>query len=260
MPIGVKEIQVPAIYEINAIKKRCRKPTNIGIVGQFKAPIKTADSQDVIRAFSITGITPDKPNEAEIYLIDGKLYQKETRYTGQGITKTPNSHNNPFYQVGRYSANANWPKGDASFSAFDINDPRLIAEPNINDAAIREHIKDNRDSINTLIQAIAADLLLVGDTVYRRSGEPFYHVVTFGIMPGNSSTARCVGFMPENGKPPQIGTYFNALQLNEANEYADRVANRRGDPKFTELNSIIVHDPAFVTVISQTEKETEATA
>lgn len=251
MTISTVTVSVPAMYELRAIKKRCQKPTNLGVKTTVDAQIKTADPDDVKPAFIIKGIMPEYPNEQEIFRIDGKLYCPATRENATEVRNPTGLCGCPFYQPGRYTSEANWPEGDNSFRTFSLDSPLLHLEHEIDRMQLRSKIRDNKADIARLIEEMASAFVLVGDTLYRRIGEPYYYVSALGMGNNHGGTATFSGLATHDGKTPGIEKAFNALQRDEAIAYADSVAKNRGDTKSVgnkPLNEIVVLDKTAVTL------------
>lgn len=248
MSIGSMEIIVPSIYEIRGVKKRCRKPTNIGIVGQFPTRIKTADPQDVIPAFTVECITIGKNIEHEIVLIDGKLYQQHPRLNAADLISDPAINAGPFDKPALHHSDAKWPGGDNSFRTFDVTDNALLQESNSTDFNLRTELYSNRNAIQAILDEQAGKLAIVGQTLYRRVGEPYYCISTTGMGGNHGHTIITMALSTLANTTPSTNQAFNANQLKDVQALAQKIAHERGNDGFSLLYNINVHNANFVTL------------
>lgn len=90
--------------------------------------------------------------------------------------------------------------------------------------AIAEHLEE-----------CARNWLIVDGQLYQPAGEPMYLVMTFGL--GNDHGGTALGendFLNSNIKPE---AYFSLLELEQARDYARKVAANRGDTTKVSIDS-----------------------
>lgn len=251
MPVSNTTIRVPALYEMRVIKARCRNATNIGIIATFDAQVRVAEPSDVKPAFTVEGIsTRDKPEE-EIFSVGGTLYTPETRHTASDMLNPTGGYGCPFEEAGRYESNAAWPQGNNTYRNGGINQPGLIPEADIPALKLREVFSNNRDNIAAIIQTIADNYIVSGDTLYRRCGEPYYYVHGFGLGNNHGGSTLANGSTRIDGTVPagHHTVVYNALQREEGLAAFNQYARERGDTLSVgtgPLHNIIVHDPDMV--------------
>jgi hypothetical protein len=118
----------------------------------------------------------------------------------------------------------------------------------------KDAVRENRDQVISRAKEDMEKYLLVDGELYEVTYEPMYNITTFGLGFNHGGT----GFFVTYHYNPNISykSYFNALQYEEAINYAIKTAAGRGDTKDVEryekakLNNdykIIVYDKTLVT-------------
>lgn len=116
-------------------------------------------------------------------------------------------------------------------------------------------VSDNRNDIIRDLQQKADEYIIFDNKLWEECGEPMYVVKTFGLGHNHGGTGMFIDYYYN----PNIGAknYFNALHRQEAIDYANEVAKRRGDTndigRFGENKDIIVLDPKVVTRKPETD-------
>ncbi|QHF00420.1 hypothetical protein LCG56_28940 (plasmid) [Pseudomonas cannabina pv. alisalensis] len=105
------------------------------------------------------------------------------------------------------------------------------------DIGIFVSVSEGKLAIAEYLQRWAQSLIFIDGQVYRPAGEPRYVVMTFGLSNNHGGTAvLCTDISNTNIKEQ---SYFSILQLEQAKDYADRIAAARGDT--TKFNA----DPGY---------------
>ena len=116
-------------------------------------------------------------------------------------------------------------------------------------------VSDTKKEMIWELQQKANDFIIFDKKCWEECGEPMYVVQTFGLGHNHGGT----GLSIEQHYNPNIGkrNYFNALHRQDAIDYANEVAKRRGDTKdigrFGNHEDIIALMPEAVT--RQPEKD-----
>jgi hypothetical protein len=245
MPLTYTTVNVPAIYEIRGILPRKRNATNIGIDAVFAINIAKADKADLAPAFDINSFDDQ---EKRIFSVQGNLFTKSTRFVAEQFLNPTGLYGCAFYEVGRHSNKANWPKGDNTYRSFSVGYAGLIAESKVDELKLRERICDNKANIAEVLQEFADDFLIVGDELYVKVGEPYYVVSTLGLGRDHGGTLIYVNFCTKEDLLHSGASVFSALDFDKAHNYAQKVASERGDSRVSILRRIHTHNPDLVTI------------
>lgn len=95
--------------------------------------------------------------------------------------------------------------------------------------------REGKQGIADYLQACANDLLIIDGQLHRPAGEPMYLVMTFGMGRNHGGTA----LMTDDFLNPNIRVeaYFSLLELEQATEYALKIASERGDTEKVSTES-----------------------
>lgn len=94
---------------------------------------------------------------------------------------------------------------------------------------------EGKQGIADYLQACAQDWLLIDGQLHRPAGEPMYLVMTFGMGGNHGGTALTTDdFLNPNIR---VEAYFSLLELEQATEYALKLASERGDTKKVSTES-----------------------
>ncbi|MBM5458721.1 hypothetical protein H8F21_14225 [Pseudomonas sp. P66] len=88
-------------------------------------------------------------------------------------------------------------------------------------------VSEGKEAIGQYLQDWAQGLIFIDGKLYRPAGEPRYVVMTFGLSNNHGGTAvLCTDHSNPNIKEV---SYFSLHQLEQAQQYAGRIASARGD-------------------------------
>ena len=109
-------------------------------------------------------------------------------------------------------------------------------------------VSDNLEERKAELYEIASKILIYDGKIWDQCPEPMYAVMTFGLGHNHGGTALLLEEYYNGNVGPD--RYFNALQKEQAIEYANTIAERRGDTnnigKFGKDNYIDVLMPEMV--------------
>lgn len=96
-------------------------------------------------------------------------------------------------------------------------------------------VHEGKQGIADYLQACTNDWLIIDGQLHRPAGEPMYLVMTFGLGGNHGGTA----LMTDDFLNPNIRVeaYFSLLELEQATEYALKIASERGDTEKVSTES-----------------------
>ncbi len=95
--------------------------------------------------------------------------------------------------------------------------------------------REGRQGIAGYLQACTRDWLIIDGQLHRPAGEPMYLVMTFGLGGNHGGTALLTDdFLNPNIR---VEAYFSLLELEQATEYALKIASERGDTEKVSTES-----------------------
>lgn len=231
------KLSVPFLYEALIVKPRCRKPSLITVTDTVEVEIQEVETDELPLAFRVgtselrwdgqrlwdfdyhcvSGVEPRKVTLSEVAGNTGA--DSKYIYSGPGAAA-------PFRNFWKNVSDAlclrhpirshglhQW-LGDADYQSRE-------------EVVCREWVDDNRDAVMARALEIAANLKAMDRQMVRPVGEPRYVVQTFGLGNNHGGTGMFV-VQSYNTNIPHTA-YFSALDYDKACEFADAVAERRGD-------------------------------
>ncbi len=229
-----QNFEIPFIFKMEVIKKRCRKPSTVYVQGIHSVAIQKIKDSDAILSFEVDINIKSEDKKQRIFtipVVDGRLYQQTEEHFTQdliGDVERPGL-TNPFAR---------------SATTYQYFSSEVLDEKDISASDFRAVINSNRKIITDELDALAKNYIVGEKVTYTIIGEPYYCVHTMGLGNNNGGTVLNVAYT-HSGKP-QTTPAFNANQLDEAQSYADAVAKNRGDSKsigIGPLYTINVHRP-----------------
>lgn len=202
------KVQITQQYLHRFIPKRCRKERTERKETTFSATIREVEGKDAPVAFIVRsyGEFP-----SIVRLVDGELYRNNFDYNIRYIYKDENRLN---YESLKHDL---IPLSEVDFSRL------LCAE--------YDYPTLSEEEVKTKCRNKARNYIVVDGQLYRRTGEPFYQGMTFGLGHNHGGCGFSAGFLPTKrlryGEMYPIS--YPATQRTEAIKEILMVAIRRGD-------------------------------
>lgn len=191
------------------------------VEGEIKVGVPSVSSSEAPVAFRLSDYSHESEGNTELRWYQGKLWRRMTQNDGRS-------------------------GGDQS----DVKAEELASKiwPNL-----PHGYSKSRNLCQKKYREAAKDYLIIDGSVWRRSGEPRYVVVTFGLGHNHGGTGL---FVQEYYNSNIANTnYFSALDGDAAVAYANKVAERRGDTddvgKFEKMIEVLI--PEAVTIRPEAE-------
>ncbi|MEZ9709166.1 hypothetical protein AB4254_10855 [Vibrio breoganii] len=226
---------VPYLYEALYIKPKCRKSSFAAIKDETEIEITELSAAEMPVAFRIgeydhrhfdgtqlwAPVRQNSDEDAKILTVD---VLKDATKAGMDANNI-----NLFNRVWQSNKDTMFDRHcHIRYSSMSMS---LGDGQSRSDIEVREWIDDNKDAVMATIRKVAEGLRIVDGVIYRKSSEPYYHVMTFGMGGNHGGTGLFVG----SGTPHE--GVFNALQKDRAHQYGNSVALARGDDKSTPIST-----------------------
>lgn len=222
-------IRVPFTYTANVVKPNCRKNTPVLIQDCITVNIKEFDSLPVaLRAEGVDYLWDNK----SLWTIDYYSYMEDNKRISIIVNSTTVKENTE-----NYGKNHKWSSSstEAPFFSFwrkakwAFEDGEVVLTKDEAIKSNKTYVNDNRDEVVKQIKDIAKDMIFVNGIVYKKTAEPRYYAICFGLGKNHGGTSLSIS----NSFNPNIHmhSYFTALQFEEAKKYTIDFATRRGDDK-----------------------------
>lgn len=252
------KITVPFVYQAEVIKKRCRNPITINVRDSVEVDIQEVSTLPI--AFRI---------EDEELFWDGvnlfgydwtSVYKEEPRKVRAELVKENTENEAVNYKYSCSGADAPfhnfWHETFKNDAWLKDEDAKTRPEHEV-EIYIRKWVSDDKAEIIQKAKEIAAKRLIMDGLMIKKSREPMYYALTFGL--GNNHGGTGMGVGCHLNPNLDVDCYFPANQPEEAVAYAERIALGRGDTNYVPMQcpEIEVLIPEAVRYVRATEEGEE---
>ncbi len=240
MSANLLTLNVPFIYQALITKPRCIKAVLVDVKDSVEITInKTVGFQlpigiQIVNKMSTTDLHFDGKHLWSIYgTSKARTPSREVRID----EIIENTHNEKNYKTSRANAEAPFKNiwcqfTDTMKNRHDIG-PRTIKStlsddvPTLDEVTYRDLNDDNREAVIEFIKETASNIRIHNDVLMRKTSEPVYQTITFGMGDNHGSTDLSITNVDEYGLTNK--DWFGAHELKQAIKHTESVAIQRGD-------------------------------
>jgi hypothetical protein len=240
MSANLLTLNVPFIFQALITKPRCIKPVLVDVKDSVEITInKTVGFQlpvgiQIVSEMSTTDLHFDGENLWSVYgTSEARVPSREVRID----EIIENTHNEQNYKTSCASAKAPFKNiwcqfTDTMKSRHNIGSSKIKTTlsddvPTLEEITYRELNDDNREAMIEFIKETASNIHIHNDVLMRKTSEPVYQTIAFGMGDNQGSSDLCITNVDAYGLTNK--DWFGAHELEKAVKHTENVAIQRGD-------------------------------